>query len=198
MGYKLLQKLFSSKVRVGILSVFFMNPERELYVREAERLTGEDYKNVSMELRNLKEIGLLSSRNEGNLKYFSLNKEFVIYEELKSIFMKTKGAVGILRQAVSTKRDIDYAFIYGSFATGEERAESDVDVMIIGRISLEEVLTSIRGPEEKLSREINVSLYDLREIRKRVKDRDPFIMEVLGGSKIMLVGDEDELRRVIE
>lgn len=194
----MLHKLFSSKVRVEILSVFFMNPERELYMRQVERLTGEDYKNISMELRNLKEIGLLSSRKKGNLKYFSLNKKFVIFEELKSILMKTKGAVGILRQAVSTKRDIDYAFLYGSFATGEERAESDIDVMIIGRISLEEVLTSIRGPEEKLSREINVSLYELHEIRKRVKDDDPFIMEVLRGSKIMLVGDEDELRRIIE
>jgi len=194
----MLQKLFSSRVRVEILSVFLINPERELYVREVERLTGEDYKNVSMELRNLKEIGLLSSRNEGNLKYFSLNKEFVIYEELKSIFMKTKGAVGILRDAVSTKRHIDYAFIYGSFATGEERAESDIDVMIIGGIPLEEVLALIRGPEQKLSREINVSLYGLQEIRKRVKDRDPFIMEVLEGSTIMLAGDEDELRRVIE
>ena len=194
----MLQKLFSSRVRVEILSAFLMNPERELYVREVARLTGEDYKNVSMELRSLEEIGLLSSRNEGNLKYFSLNKEFVIYEELKSIFMKTKGAVGILREAVSTKRDIDYAFIYGSFATGEERAESDIDLMVIGRISLEEVLALIRGPEEKLSREINVSLYDLQEIRKRVKDHDPFIMEVLGGSKIMLIGDENELRRIIE
>jgi len=194
----MLKKLFSSRVRVEILSTFLMNPERELYLREVERLTGEDYKNVSMELRNLREIGLLSSRNEGNLKYFSLNKEFVIYEELKSIFMKTKGAVGILREAVSTKGDIDYAFIYGSFATGEERAKSDIDVMVIGGISLEEVLALIRGPEEKLSREINVSLYDLQEIRKRVKGRDPFIMEVLEGSKRMLVGDEDELRRVIE
>ena len=194
----MLQRLFSSRVRVEILSAFLMNPERELYVREVARLTGEDYKNVSMELRNLEEIGLLSSRNEGNLKYFSLNKAFVIYEELKSIFMKTKGAVGILREAVSTKRDIDYAFIYGSFATEEERAESDIDLMVIGRISLEEVLALIRGPEEKLSREINVSLYDLQEIRKRVKDHDPFIMEVLGGSKIMLIGDENELRRIIE
>jgi len=194
----MLQKLFSSRVRVEILSAFLMNPERELYLREVARLTGADYKSVSMELRNLEEIGLMSSRNEGNLKYFRLNKEFVIYEELKSIFMKTKGAVGILREAVSTKRDIDYAFIYGSFATGEERAGSDIDLIVIGRISLEGLLALLRGPEEILSREINVSLYDLQEIRKRVKDHDPFIMEVLGGSKIMLIGDENELRRIIE
>jgi predicted nucleotidyltransferase len=192
----MLQKIFSSRARVEILSAFFMNPERELYLREVARLTGEDYKNVSMELRNLSEIGLVSSKTKGNLKYFRLNKEFVIYEELKSIFMKTRGAVGILREAVSTKRNIDYAFIYGSFVTGEERAESDIDLMVIGRISLEGVLALIRGPEEKLSREINVSVYDLEEISKRAKDHDPFIMEVLGGSKIMLIGDEDELRRI--
>ena len=193
----MLQKLFSSRVRVEILSTFLMNPEKERYVREVARITGEDYKNVSMELRNLEEIGLLSSRNEGNLKFFGLNKGFVIYEELKSIFMKTKGAVGVLKEAVSRGRDIDYAFIYGSFAMGTERAKSDIDVMVIGGISLEGVLSLLRGPEEILSREINVSLYDLQEIKNRVKDHDPFIREALGGSKIMLIGNEDELRRAI-
>lgn len=193
----MLQKLFSSRVRVEILSTFLMNPEKERYVREVARITGEDYKNVSRELRNLEEIGLLSSRNEGNLKFFGLNKGFVIYEELKSIFMKTKGAVRVLKEAMSREKDIDYAFIYGSFAMGKERAESDIDMMVIGGISLEGVLALLRGPEEVLSREINVSLYDLQEIKRRVKDHDPFIMEVLGGSKIMLLGDEDELRRAI-
>jgi predicted nucleotidyltransferase len=193
----MLQKLFSSRVRVEILSTFLMNPEKERYVREVSRITGEDYKNVSRELHNLEEIGLLSSRNEGNLKFFGLNKGFVIYEELKSIFMKTKGAVGVLKEAVSKGKDIDYAFIYGSFAMGTERAESDIDVMVIGEISLEEVLALLRGPEETLSREINVSLYDLQEIQRRVKESDPFISEVLGESKIMLIGEEDELRRSI-
>ena len=59
------------------------------------------------------------------------------------------------------------------------------------------MLALLRGPEEILSREINISLYDLQEINKRVKDHDPFIREMLGGSKIMLIGDEDELRRAI-
>jgi predicted nucleotidyltransferase len=193
----MLQKLFSSRVRVEILSTFLMNPEKERYVREVARISGEDYKNVSRELRNLEEIGLLSSRNEGNLKFFGINKGFVIYEELKSIFMKTKGAVGVLKEAVSRGREINYAFIYGSFAMGTERAASDIDVMVIGGISLEGVLALLRGPEETLSREINVSLYDLQEIQRRVKDSDPFIREVLGGSKIMLIGEEDELRRAI-
>jgi predicted nucleotidyltransferase len=193
----MLQKLFSSRARVEILSAFLMNPEKERYVREVARITGQDYKNVSRELRNLQEIGLLSSRNEGNLKFFGINKGFVVYEELKSIFMKTKGVVGVLKEAISREKDIDYALIYGSFAMGTERAESDIDVMVIGRVSLEAVLALIRGPEKILSREINVSLYDLQEIQKRAKNNDPFITEVLGGSKIMLVGEENELRRAV-
>jgi len=193
----MLQRLFSSRVRVEILSTFLLNPERERYVREVARITGEDYKNVSRELRNLEEIGLLSSRNEGNLKFFGINKGFVVYDELRSIFMKTKGAVRVLKEAVSKEKDIDYAFLYGSFAMGTERPESDIDVMVIGGISLEGVLALLRGPEETLSREINASLYDLQEVQRRIEDRDPFITEVLRGSKIMLIGDEDELRRAI-
>ena len=193
----MLQKLFSSRARVEILSAFLMNPEKERYVREVARITGEDYKNVSRELRNLQEIGLLSSRNEGNLKFFGINKGFVVYEELKSIFMKTKGVVGVLKEAISREKDIDYALLYGSFAMGTERPESDIDVMVIGGVSLEAVLALLRGPEELLNREINVSLYDLQEIQNRVKNNDPFITEVLGGSKIMLVGEENELRRAV-
>jgi predicted nucleotidyltransferase len=93
------------------------------------------------------------------------------------------------------ERVATFTGMLSSFAMGTERAESDIDVMVIGGISLEEVLAILRGPEETLSREINVSLYDLQEIQRRVKDSDPFIMEVLGGSKIMLIGNEDELRR---
>ena len=194
----MLQKLFSSRARVEILSAFLMNPERELYVRQVARITGEDYKNVSMELRNLEEIGLLSSRNEGNLRYFGLNKQFFIYEELKSIFMKTRGVVGVIKGVLLEEKDIDYAFIYGSFAMGTERASSDIDLMVIGRISLERLLTLLREPEGLLSRNINPSLFELPEIKKRKKENDPFIMEVLGGPKIMLIGDGDELRRIIE
>jgi predicted transcriptional regulator len=104
----MLQKLFSSRVRVEILSTFLLNPERERYVREVARITGEDYKNVSRELRNLEEIGLLSSRTEGNLKFFGINKGFVIYDELKSIFMKTKGAAGVLKEALPRCKAITY------------------------------------------------------------------------------------------
>jgi predicted nucleotidyltransferase len=191
----MIERLFTSKVRTELLSTFFLHPDSALYVRELARITGEDYKNVSRELRNLEEIGLLRIRKQGNLKYFSLNREFLIYEELKSIFLKTRGAAAVLKDALSKMRGIDFAFIYGSLASGTENAESDIDMMVVGKIALERLLKSIRGPEGILGREINPSLFDPAEVKRRVKARDPFILEVLTGPKIMLIGDEDGLPR---
>lgn len=194
----MLQALFTSKVRIALLGTFFLHDERDFYVRELERITGEDYKNITLELRNLEGIGLLRSRKEGNLKYYGLNKAFLLYEELKSIIAKTRGAAPTLKEVLSKQKDIDFAFIYGSLASGENTARSDIDLMVIGDIRLEDLLTLLREPERVLARDINPSLYDFSEIKKRLKENDPFITQVLNGPRILLVGDESELRKIAQ
>ena len=94
----MLIRLFSSKVRVELLNAFYTFPDKELYLRELVRITREDHKNISLELNNLEKLGLVSSRRDGNQEIFSSQSgHFSLYEELKSIFYKTKGAVGLLR-----------------------------------------------------------------------------------------------------
>jgi len=194
----MLQALLTSKVRIELLSTFFLHDERDFYVRELERITGEDYKNITLELSNLEGIGLLRSRKEGNLKYYGLNKEFLLYEELKSIIAKTRGAAPALKEVLLRQKDIDFAFIYGSLASGENRAKSDIDLMVIGKIPLEDLLTLLREPERVLARDINPSLYDSSEIKKRLKENDPFITQVLNSPRILLAGDEHELRKIVQ
>ncbi len=194
----MLQALFTSRVRIELLSTFFLNDEMDFYVRELERITGEDYKNITCELRNLEGIGLLRSRKQGNLKYYGLHKEFLLYEELKSIIAKTRGAVPTLKEILLKQKDIDFAFIYGSLASGGNTAKSDIDLMVIGKIPLEDLLTLLRKPERVLARDINPSLYDFSEIKSRLKENDPFITQVLNGPKILLVGDESELRKIAQ
>lgn len=190
----MLHKLFSSKVRIELLNTFFLHPGKSFYLRELERITGEDYKNVSTELKNLESIGLLTSSKSGNLKYFHVNPGFLIYSELKSIFFKVRGAPGLLKQVLSDNLDIKYAFIYGSFAAGTENDKSDIDLMVVGKIPLENLLKRLREPEKVLGREINPSLFPISEMKQRLKDRDPFIDRVVDEPKIMLIGDEDDLR----
>jgi predicted nucleotidyltransferase/predicted transcriptional regulator with HTH domain len=193
----MLTRLFTSKVRVEILGAFFSHPDKDLYVREIERITGADYRNVSKELRNLQQIGLLMSRKEGNVKYYSVNKHFLLFPELKSIFLKTRGIVAVLSQSLAPADVIEFAFIYGSVAAGDDTAQSDIDLMVVGDISLEELIKLLNVPEDMLGREINPSLYSMEEIKKRIRNEDSFIVNVMESPKIMLVGKENELRNII-
>lgn len=192
----MLNKLFSSKTRIKILAEFFSNPDKTRYVREMERQTCEDYKSIVRELNNLEKIGLLKARKEANLKYYSMNKNFLLYEELKSIFRKTYGAEGVLKEALSGENDIDFAFIYGSVASGTETAESDIDLMVIGDILVEQLLKATKEPESLLGRDINISVYSLKEFKIRLKKSDPFIMNVMNEPKIMIIGDEHALKQL--
>jgi predicted nucleotidyltransferase len=194
----MLHKLFSSKVRIELLNTFFLHPEKSFYLRELERITGEDYKNISTELRNLESIGLLTSRKSGNLKYFQVNPGFLIYPELKSIFFKVRGAPGLLKQILSDRNDIEYAFLYGSFAAGMENEKSDIDLMVVGGMPLEDLLKRLREPEKMLGRDINPSLFQISEINQRMKDQDPFIVRIMAEPKIMLIGNENDLRRLAQ
>jgi len=193
----MLVKLFTSKLRVEILALFFSRSEESLYLGEIVKLTGEDRGNISRELRNLESLGLLISRKEGNLKYYSLNRKYLLYAELRSIIQKTRGAVGTLTETLSTAKNIDYAFIYGSIASSTETATSDIDLMVIGEISLENLLKLIKGPEKTLGREINPSLYSIKEYKRRMKKKDPFIVRVMNEPRIMLLGDDDGLQRIV-
>jgi predicted nucleotidyltransferase len=147
-------------------------------------------------LKNLESAGLLISRRRGNLKYYLLDRKFPIYDELRSIILKTKGAAGLLAQCLSGMEKIDYAFIYGSFAAGQEVAKSDIDLMVIGDVTLEELIRRLKEPEIALGREIQPSLFGLREVRKRLWAKDAFLTRLTKEPKIMLIGEEDGLRGI--
>jgi predicted nucleotidyltransferase/predicted transcriptional regulator with HTH domain len=189
-NFEILDRLFSSKLRIKLLDVFLSLPNARFYIRELERKIEEEAKNVSRELKNLETLGLLISEKQGNLKYYSVNEDFFLYPELKAIIFKTTGVKGLLKEALEKLKGIETAFIYGTYATGKESESSDVDIMIIGKPDLTELNEIISNLEEKLSREINYMCFDQEEFKKRRKAGDAFINDVLSGEKIMLKGSE--------
>ena len=130
------------------------------------------------------------------MKYYSLNKTYLLYDELRSIILKTRGAVGTLKETLSKAKNIDYAFIYGSLAAGTETAKSDIDLMVVGEISMENLLSLMRIPERTLGRQINSSLYSVKEYGNRMNKKDPFVARVMTEPKIVLMGEGDELQRI--
>src|SRR3989338_2469471 len=189
----MLEELITSKARRKLLVLFLTSPDRQFYVRELARKTGEQTNSVRRELEKLERLGLVAKERKANLLYYCTDRHCPIYEELKRIVMKTEGIGSVLREGLKSADKVRFAFIYGSFASGEERAGSDIDVMVVGKISPEELGPKIRAVERQIGREINQVIFPETEFLKR--RGEGFIANVLKGKKIMLIGDEHELKR---
>jgi uncharacterized protein len=200
MNELLLEKLFGSRLRVTILSLLFSRQGEEFYPGEVARLIKEDRGNTSRELLNLEQIGIIRGRKDKkhpNRIYYGLNQEFPLAPEIKSIYLKSTGAEGVLKEALASVKGIDYAFIYGSVAAGNEGPTSDIDLFIVGSIALEDLSKALRHPEQILRRDINPSLYTLKEFKNRARKADPFISRLIDEPRILIIGDADELQKLI-
>jgi len=194
----MLQALFSSRVRVKLLTHFFSHPEERFYARALSRQVEEHYNAVWQELGNLERIGLLVSEKDTNIKYYRLNSHFPIHEELRRIILKTSGLGQALREALDHMAAVEWAFIYGSVAAGNEDILSDIDLMLVSEVDLMKLSDVVAHLEEQLGREINYMVLPSADLAQRAADGDPFIQNVLAGPKVMLIGDEDALRQFVE
>jgi predicted nucleotidyltransferase len=189
-----ISRLFKSKARTAIFQLYFTNTEISYYLRQLERIFGIPVSILRKELVRLEEEGVFLSERKGNLLYYRLNTSYPLFEELKSIVRKTIGVEGLLRDAMTEIEGIDKAFIYGSFAKGKEKASSDVDLCVIGGVDEDQLIEKINGIETSINREINYTLFAPKEFKKRIRDKDGFILDLINGNKIMLKGKEDDLR----
>jgi predicted nucleotidyltransferase len=194
----MMEKLFTSRTRAKLLTLFLTESKKEFYVRELQRKIKENVTSVRRELENLKKLGLVNERKEGIQKFYSLNKNHPIYEELRRIVLKTEGVGKILRDKLSKLAGIKYSMIYGSFAKGTEIESSDVDLIIIGTVDERKLLEQIRKVEDEIGREVNYILWSEEEFRKKIKEKNSLLMNIVENPVIGVIGDIDEFRRIVK
>jgi predicted nucleotidyltransferase len=188
-----------SRLRGGLLSYFFANPDSYLHLRDIASRVGIDPGNLSRELNRLCREGLFLGETRGRQKYFSLNREYPLYPEIKSIVLKTVGINASLEKIFGANKSIVFAFIYGSYAGQGYSSLSDIDVMLIVEkdgFDARYILREINAESRKIQREINITYFPQEEWIAKLRARDSFVLEVLGGKIIMLKGDEKDLRRL--
>jgi predicted nucleotidyltransferase/predicted transcriptional regulator with HTH domain len=184
--------LTGSKLRSKILSYFFTNTDKSLYVRELGIILNEDPGNLSRELRKLEREGIFISSTKGKVKFYSVDKKNPLFNDLKNIIFKTEGIEGSLRRLVSEYGRIEIAFIYGSYAKGKERGASDIDLVIVGSFPRDEFTRKLRMLESKLNREVNFSSYTREEFKNESKKKGGFLDIVIKGKVILLKGNIDD------
>ena len=184
--------LFNTNLKKKLLVYSFTHPDDEYYVRELAAIIEADTGNLSRELRKLQDEGLYYSFTRGNLKFYALNKNYPLYNELKEIIFKTEGIKGSLSKIVDSYKEISAAFIYGSYAEGKEGKNSDIDLIIIGKSVNKKFITDIRELERKINREINYTFYKKDEFVQERKKEGAFLNSLLKNGLIFLKGALDD------
>ena len=182
-----------SPLRKKLLSYFFTNPQAKLYLRDIAAKLNLDPANLSRELARLVSDGVFISQKQGNLKYFSLNPQYLLYQEFKSVIFKTIGVQGAIENLLNQIPGIKRAFIYGSFAKNTERAGSDIDLcLIIHKKDFKEnpLLEGLHKLERELGREINYTFFTEEEWKSKQRLKDSFVLTVLKGKRIELMDAE--------
>jgi uncharacterized protein len=185
-----------SPTRQGVLTTLFLRPDREWHLSELAASLGTDPSSLQREVDALVRVGILARRVDGRRSYVKANQGSPVFPEIRGLIEKTSGIVPRLRKAVRRARGLRVAFVYGSLARGEEVAGSDVDVMLLGNVSMMELSPKLRAVERAVGRQINPAVFSLEEFVKKVAEKSHFLQTVRRNKKILLVGTEDELEEI--
>lgn len=187
----MLSDLITSRTRVKLLNTFLTQPNEMYHVRECVRKTGEEINAVRRELILLEKKGVLNREQRANRVYYTLSKEYPFYFDLLKIGVKTIGlGKSILDNRVKLGK-IKYAMFSGKFARRIKESAEEVDLIIVGTVVLPELALLVRDEEMRLGTEINYTAMSEDEFKFRKQRNDPFLMAILTGSRIMLIGDEE-------
>jgi predicted nucleotidyltransferase len=175
-----------SGVTKKLLNYFFINPHQELYTNELLRKLKLDKRNLLKKIKELESEGLLRSETKGNLKFYSINKSYPLYNEYRSIIFKTIGIEKRLAEIMRQLSGVKKAYIYGSYPQDKMAVHSDIDLLVIGSHKILELQKKLNPLQEEIDREINVVNMEERDFAARIKRKDPFITGVLKSKHIEL------------
>jgi len=176
-----------SEVTKKLLSYFFINPDKVLYVNEISKTLQLDKRNLVKKARELEKIGLLKSEKRGNLKLYSINRSYSLYEEYRKIIIKTLGFEECLRRVLRTTKGAKEAYIYGSYARDKMDTHSDIDLLVVGGHDILALQKKLAKLQKEISREINAVNMGESDFRKRVKQKNSFVKGILEQKYIRII-----------
>lgn len=190
----LLEDLIISRVRVKILTLFLTNPSKMYHVRDIVRKVAEEINAVRRELAHLEKAGMLSKEQRANRLFYTFRKDYPLYYELMELVAKTSGLGRDILKNKAKLGKIKFAMLSGRYMRGlPHKGGNDVDLLIVGSVVLPELGQMVKAEEARRERELNYTVMTEEEFAFRKRRRDPFVQDILNLSRIMVVGDEEEL-----
>lgn len=186
----ILKALFSSQTRVKLLSTFLLHPEEEYFIRELTRLLHEQINSIRRELENLRRIGLVRARHRNRKKYYHVDPDFPLFNELRGIFTKEIQAESPIVASLKKLSGIKLILLAGTFVG----SESKVDLFIVGDLK-KEMLEALLLQDPSL-KNVKYSIFSEGDFLYRLSLKDRFVTEILSDPRHLLI--TNSLQKQIE
>ena len=182
------------KTRQGILAALLGQPEKTWYVSELARRMGVPSSSLQRELQDLTTVGILKNHRQGRMAYYQANTDSPVFAELRGLILKTAGLVDVLAEALKPLvAKLRLVFVYGSIASGNEKSDSDIDLMVVGKVAPAELALPLRRARELLGRDITPTVYTPAEFDKKRNSKDTFLSQVLAKPRLLVIESQNDL-----
>lgn len=192
----MLDSLFKSKTRQNILKLFFANEEKSFYLSEIAKIIKVSVGTCQRELNRLILSDILKTEKRANLNFYFLNKQNPLLKEIRNIFAKTLGIEMELKKIIGSVKGVKYALIFGSYVKGNFRADSDIDLLIIGQVDENDLIKKLKPLEKSIQREINYHIYSEDDFKQKLKQKS-FLQNILH-NYLILTDNDYEFRRLFK
>ncbi len=188
-----LKRLLTSQTRLKLINILFNAPTEIYYVRELVRLTDEEINSVRRELENLVQGSIVSREVRGNRLYYWANPEHHLFYDLLVLAHKHSGIGAKIQENHLKLGKIKALFYSQDFLYRAVENHGNVDLLIIGEISLKLTEDLVKSEESLLGREINYMVMDQSELHLRLSKRDPVLVDFFLKYPALIIGNPKSL-----
>lgn len=164
----LLDKFFSGKIRVKLLTKLLLNPAAKVYLRGLERDLGVSSNTVRLELNKLSEMRLIEMQEEdthAKVKHYAVNTQHPLFGPLRSIILQYVGLDQIAEQVISKLGNVDKVYLTGDLAQGKN--STFVDLVIVGDVDKAYLYKLIEKAELLINKKIRMGLFSASEFNEQ-------------------------------
>jgi len=188
-----LTSFLGSHARARLLAHFVAHPDSELHVRALERHTSLGKRSLQLELARLAEMGLIRRTESGSRVLYSRDGAHPSWEPLDELVERYAPDL-VLADTLGDVPGIEAAFLFGSWARGDARDDSDLDLLVFGDEIHDEALgAALLDAALVLDRRIDVKRYDTQAFQRDLVAGASFLPRALEGPVQWLVGSVDRL-----
>lgn len=176
--------LGASEIRRNIVRLLFAGTMERMHLRAIARAVGTSAGTAARELKRLEAAGLIERQREGNQVYFSVRHRSELLESFSDIVRKTIGVPSTLRRSLAGLAGVERAMIFGSYARGTDKPDSDIDLLIVGNPDRDELTDRLERAGHEVGRPVNEVVMKPAELEARRTRGDGFVASLDAGPVI--------------